>query len=183
MVNNFAKLVAVAALGSALVGCSATPEVEDNYQYEEQKQSAAETSQGSATLNMTNDSSNLDGQSKAAMTNEQLKAMLSGKVVYFDYDRSDVRSEFYDIIKLNAEYLNNNPNASVTIAGHCDERGSREYNLALGERRGNSVKNALVVEGVNPNRINVISFGEDMPAVEGHTEAAWAKNRRAEFNY
>lgn len=184
MVKNIAKLFAVAALGSALVGCSSTPEVEDNYQYEPQKQEVGQASQAPATLTMNEEASDLNtAQAKSEMTNAELKAMLNGKVVYFDYDRSDIRSEFYQIIKLNAKYLNNNPNAQVTVAGHCDERGSREYNLALGERRALSVKNALVVEGVNPSRINVVSFGEDMPAMEGHSESAWSKNRRAEFNY
>ncbi|CAN8139238.1 peptidoglycan-associated lipoprotein Pal [Thiomicrorhabdus sp. 6S2-11] len=184
MVKNFAKLFAVTALGMTLVGCSSTPEVDDSYKYEEKKQSAGETSQGSANLSMTNNASDLDAnKAPAEMTNEQLKAMLRGKVVYFDYDRSDVRAEYYQTIKLNAKYLNNNPSAQVTIAGHCDERGSREYNLALGERRALSVKNALMVEGISADRINVVSFGEDMPVVDGHTESAWSKNRRAEFNY
>lgn len=183
MVNSLAKLFAVAALGSALIGCSATPEVDDNYKYEETKQAAGAAEQGQADLSLNNQSSNLDADKKAGLTNDQLKAMLRGKVIYFDYDRSDIRSDFYELVKLNAEYLNNNPKLQVTIAGHCDERGSREYNLALGERRALSVKNALVVEGVSPSRINVVSFGEDMPVDEGHTDAAWSKNRRAEFNY
>ncbi|BBP45492.1 hypothetical protein THMIRHAS_08650 [Thiosulfatimonas sediminis] len=185
MVQNLVKYFAVAAIGSALIGCSATPEIEDGYKYEEQKQAVGDVSPAVAKVSMNDGAADLNGANKNSdgLSNEQLKAMLSGKVVYFDYDRSDVRAEFYEVIKLNAQYLNKNPSMNVTVAGHCDERGSREYNLALGERRAISVKNALVFEGVSASRINVVSFGEDMPAIEGHTDSAWAKNRRAEFNY
>lgn len=181
--KKYAKLFATALMGSALIGCSATPEVNDNYQYSEPKtDAAASTTQGAADQGAQSGATDLDA-GKKAMTPEQMKAMLSGKVIYFEYDRSDIRTEYYDIIKMNAEYLNQNPQAKLTIAGHCDERGSREYNLALGERRALSVKNAIMAEGISSDRVNVISFGEDMPVDEGHSEASWSKNRRAEFNY
>ena len=116
-------------------------------------------------------------------TAEDLYAALQGKVVNFEFDRSEVQSQFYDVVKMNADYMALNDSAMVTVKGYCDERGTREYNLALGERRANAVKNALIAEGVSPSRINVISFGEENPVDPAHNEAAWAKNRRAEFSY
>jgi peptidoglycan-associated lipoprotein len=104
-------------------------------------------------------------------------------VVRFDFDRSEVKSEFYEVIQANARYMQADSSANVTISGHCDERGTREYNLALGERRAIAVKNALIAEGVADDRITVVSFGEDNPVDEAHNEQAWSKNRRAEFAY
>ncbi|WP_319381893.1 peptidoglycan-associated lipoprotein Pal [Thiomicrorhabdus sp.] len=113
----------------------------------------------------------------------QLLASIRGKVIHFDFDRSVIPPHEYQIIKNNARYMALEPNARVTIEGNCDERGTREYNLALGERRAGAVKDALIDEGVDANRITLISFGEDKPVNDAHNEAAWAENRRAEFVY
>lgn len=113
----------------------------------------------------------------------ELRDAIDGKVVNFAFDQSDIQSEFRDLIKLHADYMSLNKMATVTLEGHCDERGSQEYNLALGERRANAVKNALVAEGVSPSRISVISFGEEKPLDMTSNEEAWAKNRRTEFKY
>ncbi len=105
------------------------------------------------------------------------------KVVYFDFDRSEIRPEFLPMLRAHADYLINTPSARLVIEGHCDERGSREYNIALGERRANAVKRFLEAEGVSPLQLETISYGEERPAVPGHNEEAWAKNRRAELVY
>ncbi len=102
-----------------------------------------------------------------------------GDRVFFDFDKYDLKAEARQTIEGWAEWLNRNPTVTVTIEGHADERGTREYNLALGERRATSVKNYLVALGVDPNRIATISYGKERPAVLGHNEAAWAQNRRA----
>lgn len=110
-------------------------------------------------------------------------SLLFNKVVYFDFDKSEIKPEAVPVLRAHAEYLMNHPDARVLIEGHCDERGSREYNIALGERRANAVKSFLEAEGVDGVQLSTISYGEERPAVEGHNEAAWAKNRRAVLVY
>ena len=105
------------------------------------------------------------------------------KVIYFDFDTSDIRSEFYEVLRAHAEYLVSNPQANLTIEGHCDERGTREYNIGLGERRAMTIKRFFEAEGVEGSRINTISYGEERPADASHGEAAWAMNRRGILMY
>jgi peptidoglycan-associated lipoprotein len=101
--------------------------------------------------------------------------------VHFDFDKYDIRSEDAKILDANASWLKSNQNQLVLIEGHCDERGTNEYNLALGERRAKSAMNYLVSQGVQASRITIISYGEERPQCTEHTEACWAKNRRAHF--
>jgi len=104
------------------------------------------------------------------------------ETVYFDFDKSDLRQDARDALSKNAEaLLKKVADAKIKIEGHCDERGTDEYNLALGDRRAKSVAKYLATLGVNVERISTISFGEEKPAVQGNDEAAWSKNRRAEF--
>src|SRR5690606_21786769 len=98
--------------------------------------------------------------------------------VFFGYDQYDLTGEGRDILSRQATWLNQYPQTRVTIEGHADERGTREYNLALGERRANSVKNYLVSMGVDASRINTISYGKEQPAVVGANPGSWAQNRR-----
>jgi peptidoglycan-associated lipoprotein len=101
------------------------------------------------------------------------------KDVYFDFDRYDIRSQDVTILKEDAAVLMKYPRLKVQIEGHCDEKGTAEYNLALGERRANSVKKYLVSLGVPADRLSTISYGKEMPVDPGHNDEAWAKNRRA----
>lgn len=103
------------------------------------------------------------------------------KTVYFAFDDYTLNTDSQNELQGLADHLKKTPNAVVQIEGHCDERGSVEYNLALGERRAQSVKNYLTQLGVDAARLSTISYGQEKPAVEGHNEAAWSKNRRAEF--
>lgn len=103
------------------------------------------------------------------------------ETVYFDYDSAELKSEALTTLRENAAFLRENPGLRVQIEGHCDERGTFEYNLALGERRAQSVRKFLVKEGVEPSRLYTISYGEERPARVGHDESAWRWNRRAEF--
>ncbi len=104
------------------------------------------------------------------------------ETVYFDYDRSTIRSDQKPTLRSNASaVLGRGDWRTVVIEGYCDERGSEEYNLALGERRSNAVKQYLVDSGISSSRIDTVSFGESKPAVQGHDESAWKWNRRAEF--
>ncbi|HZS82314.1 MAG TPA: peptidoglycan-associated lipoprotein Pal [Stellaceae bacterium] len=102
----------------------------------------------------------------------------AGDRVFFAFDKSDITPESRQILQKQADWLKKYPNVTVTIEGHCDERGTREYNLALGERRATAVKNVLVALGIPANRISTISYGKERPAVVGSNEAAWAQNRR-----
>lgn len=101
--------------------------------------------------------------------------------IHFDYDDSSLRPDAEDVLNANAGVLLDNMWVNVTIEGHCDERGTVEYNLALGERRALSAKRYLVSYGIDESRISIISYGKERPLATGHTEEAWAKNRRAHF--
>jgi peptidoglycan-associated lipoprotein len=114
------------------------------------------------------------GQGAGALENELQK-------IYFNFDSADLSAESRTALSKNAELLAKQPSVSIRIEGNCDERGSDEYNLALGERRAKAAKDYLVNLGVQPERLSVISYGEEKPADPGHDEAAWAKNRRDEF--
>ncbi len=98
--------------------------------------------------------------------------------VFFALDSSEISADGRATLGKQAEWLKSRPNLNITVEGHCDERGTREYNLALGERRATAVKNYLVSLGVSEAKINTISYGKERPAVDGHDEAAWAQNRR-----
>jgi peptidoglycan-associated lipoprotein len=118
-----------------------------------------------------------DGSGAAPGTQADLVANV-GDRVFFGYDRHDLAPEARTVLEAQAQWLAQYPTLAVTVEGHADERGTREYNLALGERRANSVKNYLVALGVDPSRINTISYGKERPAVPGSDESAWTQNRR-----
>ena len=102
-----------------------------------------------------------------------------GDRVFFDFDKSDLKPDARATLEKQAAWLKRFPGITVTLEGHCDERGTREYNLALGERRANAAKDFLVALGINPGRVNTVSYGKERPVAFGHDEAAWAQNRRA----
>ncbi|MEO8315722.1 MAG: peptidoglycan-associated lipoprotein Pal [Pseudomonadota bacterium] len=110
-------------------------------------------------------------------------ALGAQRVIYFDYDSSDVRNEFIDVIAAHGRFLAGNATVRVRLEGHSDERGSREYNIALGERRAQTVKRALALQGVQESQIATVSYGEERPAAVGSDDNAWSKNRRVEIVY
>lgn len=110
-------------------------------------------------------------------------SVLAKRVVYFDFDSSVVRDEFSSTLEAHANYLAEHPGVKVTLEGHCDERGTREYNLALGERRAQSVQQFMELMGAKKGQVTSISYGEERPAAMGHDEAAWHLNRRVEIVY
>lgn len=109
--------------------------------------------------------------------------VLSKRIVYFDLDSSEVKPDDRATLSAHASYLASHSGAAVTLEGHADERGSREYNLALGERRGNAVRQLLLAEGAATKQIQVVSFGEEKPVATGHDEGSWQQNRRVEIGY
>ncbi len=108
---------------------------------------------------------------------------LAKRSVYFDYDRDDIKPEFRSILEAHAKYLAANPGQKMLIQGNADDRGSREYNLGLGQRRADAVKRTLVLMGARESQIESVSLGEEKPRCTEHTEECWAQNRRADLFY
>jgi len=133
-----------------------------------------------AGTGMENGSSNLSSEEQARL---QMQELQKNNIVYFGLDKYDVSSEFAQMLDAHAAFLRNNPSYKVTVEGHADERGTPEYNIALGERRANAVKMYLQGKGVSADQISIVSYGKEKPAVLGHDEAAYAKNRRAVLVY
>ncbi len=126
---------------------------------------------------VTNDGG--DSDTIAGPLNEQFRRAVMSDTVHFAFDEYDIDPEARAILDSQAQWLNAHPNTRITIEGHCDERGTREYNLALGDRRANAAKNYLAARGISPSRITTISYGKERPIALGSDESSWAQNRRA----
>jgi peptidoglycan-associated lipoprotein len=110
-------------------------------------------------------------------------AIPAARTIYFDFDKSEVKEEGRVVVDSHSGYLKSNRGAKVVLEGHCDERGSREYNVGLGERRSQAVRRLMLFQGVSDAQLETVSYGEERPAVVGHNESAWSKNRRVEIVY
>jgi peptidoglycan-associated lipoprotein len=150
-------------------------------------EAAAEPVDAAATSGLGSEGATAGGKSTAAAAltpQQQALADLKQKsVVYFEYDSSEIKSEYLPVVAAHAAYLVKYPSARVRLEGHTDDRGSREYNVGLGERRAQSVRRALLAQGVAEAQTTTLSYGEERPAVEGSDEAALAQNRRVELAY
>src|SRR5262245_12599634 len=111
------------------------------------------------------------------------EGMLAKRTIYFDFDSSEIRGEGTDIVAAHAKHLASNNGVHIRLEGHTDERGSREYNIGLGERRAQAVRRAMLLQGASDAQISTVSYGEERPAAAGSDESAWAKNRRVEVVY
>jgi peptidoglycan-associated lipoprotein len=111
------------------------------------------------------------------------EGLLAKRVIYFDFDSSDIRGEGTDIVAAHAKHVAGSPNVRVRLEGHTDERGSREYNIGLGERRAQAVRRALMLQGAADTQLSTVSYGEERPVGAGSDEAAWTQNRRVEIVY
>ena len=160
-------------MSSLIIGCQSSPQKPDN--------AAAGKSQAGSTADQRFGATT--GGSFAGDPLNDPNSPLSQRVVYFDFDSSEVSTADRNIISAHAEYLANHPNVAVILEGHTDERGSREYNIALGERRARAVQQLMLLQGVAQKQIQVISFGEERPVALGHDEASWHLNRRVEILY
>ena len=125
------------------------------------------------------DTGALGGGGAVAATGLQAQLQQIGDRIFFDFDKSTISPEAKTILQRQAALFQANPQVTFTVEGHCDDRGTREYNLALGERRATADKNGMVALGIQASRIQTISYGKERPAVVGENEAAWAQNRRA----
>lgn len=110
-------------------------------------------------------------------------AISKQRSVYFDFDDFSIKKEYVDLIEMHGKYLSANPSLAIRIEGNCDERGSAEYNLSLGQKRAEAVLSSLKIYGVKDSQMEPVSFGEERPKAQGHDEAAWAQNRRADLEY
>jgi peptidoglycan-associated lipoprotein len=168
--------VAVLAMALGFVGCATTST--------ESEQANTATSPGSQSS-----TSNVPGaRGSMDVTRSGTTASASGaqgadlkRSVYYEFDKYDVKPEYRTLIESHARWLRANPQARLTIEGNTDEWGSREYNVALGQRRAEAVTRMMVLMGVKPEQIEAISFGKEKPRATGHNEAAWAENRRSDF--
>lgn len=170
-----------AATGAAgllwLTGCAAVPNTEEPGAPPPVRQGAGGTG-SEGTSGGLSDPQNIPGQ---PLTDPAIQALTL--VIYFDFDSSDIHPDDRIVVEAHAQYLEGRNDAKIVLEGHADERGSREYNVALGERRAAKVRDMLQVLGVSEDRIEVISFGEERPAMLGHDEESWGRNRRVEFVY
>ncbi len=177
MKNIFGTLILSAAL--AMAGCSSTPdqpEDTDTYDQDNMGQLGGLDGQGVEDRDL--------GQANSLSQAEQRDAALRQQLtVYFDYDSSQIRADYLPVLDAHARYLRDNPTARIRLEGHTDERGTREYNIALGERRGEAVRRALLLRGAARAQLLVVSYGEEQPAVLGAGDSAWAKNRRVVMVY
>lgn len=166
------SLVTTFAAALLLAACS-TPS-------DETANTGGSGSSGTSTTSSTTDSGSSTIARPGPGTQEELTVEV-GDRVFFDFDQYNVRADQRPTVEALAAWLDTNPSVTLTLEGHCDERGTREYNLALGERRANSVRDYLVALGINPGRLSTVSYGEERPAVLGSNESAWAQNRRGVF--
>ncbi len=176
------KIIIGVGLAVLLAACASKDPVKET-KVEDRSQSTTSTASGGTTPT-TRGTENT--QIKGTPGTDPLKdpnSPLSKRVIYFDYDKDVVKAEYTALIQAHANYLSQNRSRKIRLEGHADERGSREYNMALGQRRADAVRKATAVLGVGNERIETLSFGEDKPKATGHDEAAWAQNRRVEIRY
>ncbi|MDF7680258.1 peptidoglycan-associated lipoprotein Pal [Enterobacteriaceae bacterium ESL0689] len=169
--NKVLKGVMIALPVMAIAACSSNKNNSDDQ--------SAEGMMGSGT-GMDANGGNMYSDEQARSQMQQLQ---QNNIVYFGLDKYDVSPEYAAILDGHANFLRSNPSYKVTVEGHADERGTPEYNIALGERRANAVKMYLQGRGVADDQISIVSYGKEKPAVLGHNEAAYAKNRRAVLVY
>ena len=170
--NIALRLIIALFVAIALAACQTTPEAEPETTPETDTTPAVDTAPALDSRDYT-DSRNFDNP----------ESLLSKRVIYFDFDKSTVRPEFRNIVAAHATYMAAHGSARVTLEGHADERGTREYNLGLGERRGNAVMGLASAQGGRGNQMTVVSYGEERPTCRVSDENCWGQNRRVEIVY
>jgi len=178
--NHFRTSLCAALIGAWLVGCGSSVKLDET------PAPVVDAKPNPAGSNAANAGKGASAGQSGVTTVDATKidptaAGGLGRVVYFDYDSYVLRDEFRPLIEGFARMLSSTKTKKIVIEGHTDERGGREYNLALGQRRAEAVAKSLVLLGAADNQIEAVSFGKERPAIDGHDEAAWAKNRRAEL--
>ncbi len=173
------NLMIVLIFTAFLFACESTPEkADDAVAVEDQGTNLSDADDSEAQAYGTEDD-DLSGMSSL----DDPTSLLSVRIIYFEYDSSDVKSEDRTTVEAHAAYLVENPDTIITLEGHADERGSREYNLALGERRALTVKRQMTLIGASADQIRTVSYGEERPAIDEHDDYSWSQNRRVEIIY
>lgn len=166
------KLLIPALLTLLIAGCSSTPSGP------EQAGAPVETRDGITTVT----AGGIDSRKLPPELTDP-RSILSKRSIYFDYDKFEVKPEYKDLVTAHAKFLANNRQFKMLIQGNTDDRGSREYNLALGQKRADAIKNMLTLMGAREEQVESVSLGEEKPKNEGQNEAAWAENRRGDMLY
>lgn len=154
-----------------LAACNTNPPVPENV-----GSTATQATVNPVTIDGVDDGSQIDPESIAGRAPKE-------RVIFFDFNKSEIRPEYLDIITQHGRYLAQNPTGRARLEGHTDERGTREYNIALGESRAKTIARMLQLQGVSSAQLRSVSYGEELPVDEAHTEDAWAKNRRVNIIY
>ena len=182
------KAFAMLLSAGLVAGCSSTGDTMDDDAYGTYgsdvsaiDQDGGSTVYGGADGDGVSSRGLTDDQRQAAQQQTEQQALRNITVFYFDFDTSEIKQEARDVLVAHARYLADNPRQSVRLEGHTDERGTKEYNLALGERRASAIQRFLVVNGASRGQLETVSYGEEKPAVHGSSESAWAQNRRVEL--
>jgi peptidoglycan-associated lipoprotein len=179
---NLKLVLAIAAAAALAAGCTTTPEEQTPAPVTEAgkpgavKPGAQVDSKPIARVDVT-------GKPAPSADPQVKQGALARRSIYYDLDQFDVRDEFRGLVESHAKYLRENPSARMLIQGNTDERGSREYNVGLGQRRSDGVKKMLILLGARENQIESVSLGEEKPQSDGHSEDAWSKNRRSDLLY
>ncbi|MFW6345807.1 MAG: peptidoglycan-associated lipoprotein Pal [Halomonas sp.] len=174
----YARSLAIAFTLALVAGCSSTGGSQDG------STDGADDRDRDGASSRSASSSQASGSGYGGTSDrEQDGRIPQQRTIYFAFDSDRIRDEFESVLAANARYLSENDDAKVVLQGHTDERGTREYNMALGERRANAVKKFLSVQGVSSSQVEVVSYGEERPAARGQNEEAFAQNRRVVFAY
>jgi len=191
--NSLKPALALIFSSLVLTGCE-TMGTDDEISIPDQQQATSSENAGDATSNQSGETSGAPAepeisaqelaaqQAKEAAVKEQA-ALREVRTFYFDFDQSTVKVESRPSLAAHAAFLSSNPASKILLEGHCDERGTKGYNIALGERRAKAIASYLVVNGVSKSQIEVLSYGEERPANAAHNDSAWAQNRRAYIEY
>ena len=177
--KKVASLTLLLAAAVLLAGCPKKHSVPESANTKSQVPASASTlGSGGASTSVSP-----YGDGTSAADAAAAAAARARNVIYFDFDKSEIKPEFANLVTAAAKTLASHSATKVKLEGHTDERGTREYNIGLGERRAQAVRRALLLQGAAEGQITTVSFGAERPAVEGDDEAAWSQNRRVEFNY
>jgi peptidoglycan-associated lipoprotein len=182
------KLLISALFATLLAGCASTQSPESGAPVEDRNPSASAGSGAAGASTSPSGGSNVGGTAtpgsgQGASALRDPNNILSRRSIYFDYDSDQVKDQFRPLVEAHARYLQSNRSARMTIQGNTDERGSREYNIALAQRRADSAKRMMQLLGAGETQIETVSFGKEKPKNQGHDEAAWAENRRDDIVY
>lgn len=170
------RLLLALVIAVAISACKTTPPISD--------EPATETTEAAPVVEEATTSGAPDPRDYTDARNfDNSQSLLSRRVIYFDFDKSEVKAEYRAVVAAHAAYISANGSSRITLEGHADERGTREYNLGLGERRGNSVSGLLSAGGALGSQLDIVSYGEERPVCRVSDEDCWQQNRRVEIIY